>query len=70
MNRKGVKTVIEEFKQRMVAKSAKLKRYENRIEQFRQNRMFGWDQKKFYNELNKSSNFSNEIPNAEESTKF
>ena len=33
---KGLKTVIEELKQRMLAKSAKVKRYEQRIEQFRQ----------------------------------
>ncbi|XP_063585458.1 uncharacterized protein LOC134762848 [Penaeus indicus] len=69
VNRKGIKTAIEESKQRMVTKSGKLKRYEYRIEQFRQNRMFGLNQK-FYDELNKSSNFSNEIPNAEECTKF
>lgn len=47
-----------------------MKRYEERIQQFSQNRMFGLDQKKFYEELNKSSNFSNEVQNAEECTKF
>ena len=70
VERKGTKTVIEGIKQRMVAKSAKLRRYEERIEQFRQNRMFALDQKKFYVELNKTSNFLNEVPNAEECTKF
>ena len=38
--KKGLKTVIEELKQRMLAKSAKVKRYEQRIEQFRHNRAF------------------------------
>ena len=33
--KKGLKTVIEELKQRMLAKSAKVKRYEQRIDQFR-----------------------------------
>ena len=40
VKRKGLKTVIEELKQRMLAKSAKVKRYDQRIEQFRQNRIF------------------------------
>lgn len=30
---KGIKTVIEELKQRLKAKSAKIRRYENRIKQ-------------------------------------
>ena len=34
VKRKGLKTVIEELKQRMLAKIAKLRRYEQRIEQF------------------------------------
>ena len=48
VKRKGLKTVIEELKQRMLAKNAKVKRYEQRIEQFRQNRIFDLDQKKIY----------------------
>ena len=40
VKKKGLKTVIEELKQRMLAKSAKVKRYDQRIEQFRQNRIF------------------------------
>ena len=43
---KGLKTVIEELKQRMLAKSGKIRRYEQRIEQFRQNRIFHFGQKK------------------------
>ena len=46
VKKKGLRTVIEELKQRMLAKSAKVKRYEQRIEQFRQNRIFDLDQKK------------------------
>ena len=53
VKRKGLKTVIEELKQRMLAKSAKVERYEQRIEQFRQNRIFDLDQKKIYTELNR-----------------
>ena len=48
---KGLKTVIGEIKQRMLEKSAKIRRYEQRIEQFRQNRIFDFDQK-IYAEFN------------------
>ena len=67
IKRKGLKTVIEELKQRMLAKSAKLKRYEQIIGQFRQNRIFD---RKIYAELNGNGIRSNDVPNAEESTKF
>ena len=40
VKKKGLKTVTKEIKQRMLTKSAKVKRYEQRIEQFRQNRIF------------------------------
>ena len=70
IKRKGLKTVIEELKQRMLAKSAKLKRYEQRIGQFRQNRIFDLDLRKIYAELNGNGIRSNDVPNAEESTKF
>ena len=70
VRKKGLKTVIEELKQRMLAKSAKVKRYEQRIEQFRQNRIFDLDQKKIYAELNGNGIRSNGVPNPEECTKF
>ena len=67
---KGLKAVIEELKQRMLAKSAKVKRYEQRIGQFRQNRIFDLNQKKIYTELNGNGIKSNGVPNAEEYKKF
>ena len=45
VKRKGLKTVIEELKQRILAKAAKLSRYEQRIQQYRINRLFKVDQK-------------------------
>ena len=54
----------------MLAKSAKVKRYEQEIEQFRQNRIFDLDQKKIYTELNRNGIRSNGVPNVEECTKF
>ena len=70
VKKKGIKTVIEELKQRMLVKSAKVKRYEQRIEQFRQNKIFHLDQMKIYAELNGNGIRSNDVPNAEECKKF
>ena len=70
VKKKGLKTVIEELKHGMLAKRAKVKRYEQRIEQFRQNRIFDLDQKKICAELNGNGIRSNGAPNAEECTKF
>ena len=61
VKRKGLRTVIEELKQRMLAKSAKVKRYEQRIEHFRKNRIFDLDQKKIYAELNRNEVRSNDM---------
>ena len=54
VKRKGLKPVIEELKQRMLEKIAKVKRYEQTIEQFRPNKIFDLDQKKIYAELNRN----------------
>ena len=67
IKRKGLVIVIEELKQRLIAKRAKLSRYEQRIAQYRQNRLFESDQKRFYKELNGDSEFVHAVPNAEES---
>ena len=66
VKKKGLKTVIEELKQRMLAKREKVKRYEQRIEQFRQNRIFDLDQRKIYAELNRNGIRPNNVLNAEE----
>ena len=45
VKRKGLTTVIVELKQKIVAKAAKLSRYEQRIPRYRINRLFKVDQK-------------------------
>ena len=70
VKRKALKTVIVKLKQWMLANSAKRKRYEQRTEQFRQNRIFHLDQKKIYAELYGNGIRSNDVLNAEECTKF
>ena len=51
VKRKELKTLIEELKQKMLAKGAKVRRYEKRIEQFRQSRNFDFNQQKIYAKL-------------------
>ena len=45
IKRKGLTLVLEELKQKLLAKSAKIKQYEQRITQYKQNRLFETDQK-------------------------
>ncbi len=70
VDRKGLLVVIEELKQRLTAKAAKIRRYEQRIHQYRQNRLFSTDQKRFYQELDGGITYDRTVPDAEESLKF
>ena len=63
--------MIEELKQRTLAKTDKISRYVQRVQQYRINRLFKVDQKKVYNEFNRKTGSSNgDIPNAEENRTF
>ena len=44
VQKKGLNVVLEEQKQRIQAKVTKIKRYDQRIEQYRINRLFQQDQ--------------------------
>ena len=68
-----VNVVIEELKERVTAKAEKLRRCEQRVQQYRQNRiLFEYDQKKLYKELDgdSSGTDTNCMPDAEESCEF
>ena len=67
---KGVSVVIEELKQRVVAKAAKVKRYDARNEQQRQNRLFEVDQGRLYQELDGKDRNEILIPDAGEARSF
>ena len=69
VKRKGVEVVQEEVRQRLVAVRAKLERYDNRTEQYRQNRLFESNQKRLLIELEGTQRKS-VIPDAEESRHF
>ena len=62
--------MIEELKQQLHAKTAKLKRYEERVNQYKINRMFVQNQKRVYQQMDGIRNINNEKPNAEDSKQF
>ena len=70
MKRKELKTVIEELKQRMPAKSSKVRKYKQRIKQSRQNTIFDFSLKKMYLDFNGRGVRQNDVPNAEESKRL
>ena len=60
--------VIEELKQRTVAIAAKVRRYQEKVDRFRQNRMFQNNQRQFI--VNCIRKEKDDQPNAEESKRF
>ena len=66
---KGISKVMEELKQRLQVKASKLKRYEQRIEQYRINRMYQQDQKRVYQEMSGKPG-EKVMPDAEKSVRF
>ena len=67
VKRKGLKTVNGKLKQRMLVKSSKVRRCQERTEQFRQTRIFDFDQKKIYAQFNGDGVRPSNVPNTEES---
>ena len=63
---KGLITVSEKLKQKITAKSAKITKYQARVDQFRQNRLFRENQSRFCDELNGGE--KNEIQSEKEGT--
>ena len=70
ISQKSLETVLEELRQRVFAKVAKIECYKEIIKQFKQNRYFAIDQKKLFAELNEKTQESNEVPDADQSRAF
>ena len=51
LKKKGLPCMVEELKQRLRAKAAKIKRFQRRGERYHQNRLFGNNQRQFYRNL-------------------
>ena len=63
--------IIKELKQRILAIAAKVRRYQERVDRFRQNKMFQNNQRHFYRELNQEGErCDDDQPGAEEWKKF
>ena len=68
---KRLNVVIEEFKQRITAIAAKVRRYQGRVDSYRQNRLFENNQRQFYRELDQEEERCNDYqPVAEELKEF
>ena len=63
----GPSVVLEELKQRLTAQAAKLKRYQERHKQYRQNRMFETNQRRLFEEIEGMTREDGLTPDAEES---
>ena len=64
---KRLNFVIEESKQRITAITAKVRRYQRRVDSYRQNRLFENNQRQFYRELDEEEERCNDDqPVAEE----
>ena len=68
---KRLNVVIEELKQRITAIAAKVRRYQGRVDSYKQNRLFENDQRQFYRELDQEEErCDDDQPVAEESKQF
>ena len=68
---KRLNVVIEELKQRITAIAAKFRRYQGRVDSYRQNRLFENNQGQFYRELDQEEErCDDDQPVAEESKQF
>ena len=68
---KRLNVVIEELKQRITAIAAKVRRYQGRVDSYRQNRLFENNQRQFYRELDQEGERCDDDQHvAEESKQF
>ena len=68
---KRLNVVIEELKQRITAIAAKVRRYQGRVDSYRQNRLFENNQSHFYRKLDQEEeSCDDDQPEAEESKQF
>ena len=71
IEKKRLNVVIGELKQRITAIAAKVRRYQGRVDSYRQNRLFKNNQRQFYKELGQEEGrCDDDNPVAEESKQF
>ena len=67
---KRLNIVLEELKLRITAIAANIRRYQGRVNNYRQNRLFENNQRKFYRELDQKEERCDDQSAAEDSTQF
>ena len=70
MEVKTIAEIVEVFKQRVTLTIKKIEWYEARCQQFKQNRQFNLNQRRFNQNLEEGNNYSIEIPDKEKTSKF
>ena len=71
IKRRGLQVVKEEIRQKIKAKTGKTIRYQQRISQYQQNRLFRSNERRFYQQLNNEcEQHENEVPDAEAARTF
>ena len=71
IRRRGLQVVKEEIRQKIKAKTGKITRYQQRVSQYKQNRLFRNNERRFYQQLNnESEHLENEVPDAETARNF
>ena len=68
--REKLRIQLEEIYQKVLAKEGRLKRYRQKIKQYRQNRTFQNNERKFYQQLGGDDNKTYQQPNAKETERF
>ena len=61
---------LEEINQKVLAKEGRLKIYRQRVKQYRQNRTFQNNERKFYHQLGGDYNKTHQQPDAKETQRF
>ena len=67
---KTIAEIVEMLQQRITSTNKKIERYEAHCQQFRQYRQFNSNQRRFYQIIEEGNNYSTEIPDKKETSKF
>ena len=68
--REKITVQLEEINQKVLAKEGRLKRYRQRVKQYRQNRIFQNNERKFYQQLGGHDTKTYQQPDAKETEQF
>ena len=70
LKKKGIKTISEELKQRVVAKAAKIKRFKQRCDRYKEGKLFKTNQRQFYRNLSSGPSTGLPAPTEDQKKEF